>query len=76
MYLASLLEPSYEWFRKDLISSHQMSMLLISEEDLETLIGFFRIALVKNDIKKPAIISFLDFLSGHKDDICLVNKPS
>mmetsp|Transcript_43306 Transcript_43306/g.57314 ORF Transcript_43306/g.57314 Transcript_43306/m.57314 type:complete len:86 (+) Transcript_43306:109-366(+) len=35
------------------------------------MIGYFRTACVKNDVKKPVIVNFLDFLADHKADICL-----
>ena len=44
---------------------------MIVEEDLETIIDYFRTACVKNDIKKPVIVNFLDFLASRRDDLCL-----
>jgi len=44
--------------------------MLINEEDLETMINYFRTACVKNDIRKPVIVNFLDFILHRKDDIC------
>ena len=35
------------------------------------MIDYFRKACVKNDIKKPVIVSFLDWLVSRKDDLCL-----
>lgn len=70
MFLASLLDNKYSWFQKDLISSGQLNTIHISEENLEAMIGFFRTACVKNDIKKPVIVNFLDFLVNSKDLLC------
>ena len=70
MFLASMLDNKYEWFQKDLISNGQLNTILISEENLEAMIGFFRTACVKNDIKKPVIVNFLDLLVNSKDLLC------
>ena len=53
MFLASLLDQRYAWFHKDLIESQQINSLLVPEQELETMITYFRTACVKNDIKKP-----------------------
>ncbi len=70
MFLASMLDSKYSWFQKDLISSGQIGMIHVAEENLEAMIGFFRTACVKNDIKKPVIVNFLDFLVNSKDLLC------
>ncbi len=70
MFLASILDNKYTWFQKDLISSGQIGMIHVAEENLETMIGFFRTACVKNDIKKPVIVNFLDFLINSKSMLC------
>lgn len=44
--------------------------MLVAEQDLETMITYFRIACVKNDLKKPIIVKFLDFLAESKDQLC------
>ena len=49
-------------------------MIHVAEENLETMIGFFRTACVKNDIKKPVIVNFLDFLVNSKSMLC-GNQP-
>jgi hypothetical protein len=38
------------------------------------MINFFRTACVKNDLEKPIIVKFLDFLAMSKDQICMVPK--
>jgi len=70
MFLASLLDQRYAWFHKDLIESQQINSLLVPEQELETMITYFRTACVKNDIKKPFIVKFLDFLAENKDVLC------
>ena len=70
MFMASLLDNKYSWFQKDLLNSGQLNQILVPEENLEAMIGFFRTACVKNDIKKPVIVSFLDFLVNSKDLLC------
>lgn len=74
MFLASLLDARYAWFKKDLFVSGQLNLMLISEEDLETMIGFFRTACVKNDVKKPVIVKFLEFLANNKEHLCAPQK--
>lgn len=44
---------------------------MIDENDLETMIGFFRTACVKNDLKKSVIVNFLDFLSMNRKALCI-----
>lgn len=43
---------------------------MIDENDMETMIGFFRTACVKNDLKKSVIVNFLDFLSTNRKALC------
>ena len=74
MFLASLLDNRYTWFKKDLVASGQLNMFLIQEQDLETFSNFFRTACVKNDLKKHVIVNFLDFLLHKKDKICVGAK--
>ena len=50
LFLSSLLESEYEWFYKDLVKFKQLDSLLIIEENLETMVGYFRTACVKNSI--------------------------
>ena len=38
------------------------------------MINYFRTACVKNDIRKPVIVNFLEFLSHRKDNICQNSK--
>jgi len=40
------------------------------------MINYFRTACVKNDLKKPIIVKFLDFLANNKDQLCLNSKKS
>ena len=74
MFLASLLEPRYQWFLADLKSTMQLKTMLIDEDDLETLIGYFRTACVKNDIAKPVIVAFLDFIVSSKKSFSVNNN--
>lgn len=76
MFLASLLDSRYAWYHKDLVASNQIKLMLVNEEDLETMIGYFRTACVKNDVKKPVIVKFLDFLAQNKEAVCANQKPS
>ena len=48
--------------------------MLINEDDLEAMINFTRTACVKNDIRKPVIVNFLEFLYNRKEDICHNDK--
>ena len=50
LFLSSLLESEYEWFYKDLVKFKQLDSLLIREENLETMVGYFRTACIKNSI--------------------------
>lgn len=34
------------------------------------MIDYFRTACVKNDVKKPVIVNFLDFLASKKPELC------
>ena len=43
---------------------------MIEEDDLETMIGFFRTACVKNGLKKAVVVNFLEFLSAKKGSLC------
>ena len=70
MFLQSLMDPRYEWFHKDLIQSNQLEAMLINEDDLETMISYFRTACVKNNLNKATIVSLLEFLTAHKDVLC------
>ena len=64
MLITSLLESRYEWFYRDLCQTNQLDSLLIDKDDLETMIGYFRTACVKNSVKKAAVVEFLEFLSA------------
>ena len=70
MFLSSLLESRYEWFHKDLVQSNQLDMMLIKEDDLETMIGYFRTACIKNNIAKAVVVAFSEFLTAFKAYLC------
>ena len=70
MFLCSMLDKRYEWFYKDQESTGQLQSLLVAPEDFETMVNYFRTACVKNDMKKPAIVNFLDWLVNHKEELC------
>ena len=72
MFLSSLLDSRYEWFHKDLVQLNQLEALLISEDDFETMISYFRTACIKNNIAKGKVVSFLEFLTSHRDQICQI----
>lgn len=65
IYLASMLDTRYAWYQKE-----ASTRLQVLEEDFEALIGLMRTASVKNNVAKPAIVSFVEFLSGQKEVIC------
>ena len=71
MFLSSLLDPRYEWFYKDLVAQNQLDSMLVIEDDLETMIGYFRTACIKNSIPKAIVVSFSEFLTAHKDSLCV-----
>jgi len=75
MLLASLLDHRFAWFYKDQQRSGQLQNLMIAEQDLETMIDYFRTACVKNDVKKPVIVNFLDFLASRKAELCGLQEP-
>ena len=39
------------------------------------MIDYFRTACVKNDVKKPVIVNFLDFLASKKAELCDLQEP-
>ena len=43
---------------------------MIEIDDFELMIGFFRTACIKNGLKKAVVVSFLEFLSAHQDQLC------
>ena len=67
LFICSMLETRYKWFHTDLCQSKKIDLLMIEKGDLETMIGFFRTACVKNGLKKAVVVNFLEFLSAHQD---------
>ena len=49
---------------------NKQNILLLDSEKFNTILGYFRVACMKNNIKKPAIVCFVDFLQQKKDQIC------
>jgi len=66
-----MMDERFAWFYKDQEQTGQIQSLLVAEEDFETMINYFRTACVKNDLRKPAIVMFLDWFASRKDDLCI-----
>ena len=71
MFISSLLDPRYRWFYDDLVKSNHLHLMLIDEANFDTLVGFFRTACIRLQIKKDVVVRFSEFLIAAKEYLCI-----
>ena len=49
--------------------------MFINYDNFNAILGYFRVACLKNNVQKPAIVNLIDLLELKKEILCNIGSP-